>query len=535
MDKGKNLFNSLLGIFNKLSLQQKLFLSGIIVISLVLLGFVFFIFNEPNYTTLYSNLSQEDASQVIEYLTNEKVPYKIGGNGSTILVAKDKVYKVRLTLAGKGIPSSGTIGYEIFDHNTMGMSEFMQKINYKRALEGEIARTIMQQNGVKSARVHIVIPQKTIFKDEEKPPTASVVLKLKPGVTLSANNVIAIENLVAGSVEGLVPNKVTVIDTRGRMLSKHLDDNPMAINGNKQYEIKTSIENYLRSKAQGILNKVVGYGNSDVQVNVELNFNQVEKTLESYDPESQVAVSEQSIKSQSNGISVSDSNAVISENTTTNYEISKSIEKIIESAGNIKRITVAAVINGVTKQITNGGKTETVNEPRPQEQLQKLEQLLRQAVGIDNTRKDQISIVSIPFEMPEENLEEDTGSPLNNIGNWFNYILTLLGLVAAGFVLKGLLKKLKNEKIMIGTSGFQDKAFGDLAAASSAGGLAPPTWTPERKAKNNFLDIGDLEDELTDEAAQRQMKQEKIVNYVSKNPSEAAKLINSWLREDEFE
>ncbi len=539
MDKSKNLYGSLLGIFNKLSMQQRLMIAGIAVVTFVLLGFIFFIFNEPTYSTLYSNLSQEDASQVVNYLSAEKVPYKIIGNGTTITVPKDKIYKVRLDLASKGVPSSGVVGYEIFDHNTMGMSEFMQKINYKRALEGELSRTITEQDGIKSARVHIVIPTKSIFKDEEKKPTASVVLKLTSRNTPSKSSITAIENLVAGSVEGLTPENVTIVDTRGRMLSKPVDQDPLASSGSKQYEVKTNIEKYLTQKAQRILNKIVGYGNSDIQVNVDLNFKQVEKTMESYDPESQVVVSEQTSKSQSNGVTTRDSSALVSENTTTNYEISKTIEKMIDGAGNIKRITLAAVVNGVPKEVKNGSKVETVYEPRTDAQLKKIEQLLRQAVGIDDSRKDKISIVSIPFEAPTEIQDDGTASPLDDIGKWINYLLMILAIAGAGFVLKSLMKKLKDEKIMIGTGAptYEDRAFNSLATAPAGNpaGLPPSTFQPKLQKKKQFLEIGDIEDEITDEAAHRQMKQEKIVNYVAKNPTEAAKLINSWLREDEYE
>ena len=539
MDKSKNLYGSLLGIFNKLSMQQRLMIAGIAVVTFVLLGFIFFIFNEPTYSTLYSNLSQEDASQVVNYLSAEKVPYKIIGNGTTITVPKDKIYKVRLDLASKGVPSSGVVGYEIFDHNTMGMSEFMQKINYKRALEGELSRTITEQDGIKSARVHIVIPTKSIFKDEEKKPTASVVLKLTSRNTPSKSSITAIENLVAGSVEGLTPENVTIVDTRGQMLSKPVDQDPLASSGSKQYEVKTNIEKYLTQKAQRILNKIVGYGNSDIQVNVDLNFKQVEKTMESYDPESQVVVSEQTSKSQSNGVTTRDSSALVSENTTTNYEISKTIEKMIDGAGNIKRITLAAVVNGVPKEVKNGSKVETVYEPRTDAQLKKIEQLLRQAVGIDDSRKDKISIVSIPFEAPTEIQDDGTASPLDDIGKWINYLLMILAIAGAGFVLKSLMKKLKDEKIMIGTGAptYEDRAFKSLATAPAGNpaGLPPSTFQPKLQKKKQFLEIGDIEDEITDEAAHRQMKQEKIVNYVAKNPTEAAKLINSWLREDEYE
>ncbi len=537
MSKAKESYSALLSIFNKLSFQQRLMLGGIALVAVILLIFILIAFNEPNYTVLYSNLATEEASEVVKYLNSHKIPYKLEDNGNTINVSKSDVYEVRLELAGKGIPSTGMIGYEIFDKNTIGMSEFMQKINFKRALEGEIARTIIQQDGIENARVHIVTPEKAVFKDEQKEATASVVLKLRANYSLSENNILAITNLVASSVEGLEPKNITIIDNKGRLLTKKTDDSELAINSGKQYEIKGNIEKYLEEKAQTILDKILGYGNSDVKVNVELDFNQLEKTLESYDPESQVAVSEQSSKSTSSGKSVSDSNAVFSQSNTTNYELSKTIEHMIAGTGNIKRITLAAVINGVKTEVQEGNVTKTVNEPRSDEQLKQLEMLLRQAVGIDPARNDQISIVSIPFEENEFDSDDSfTSSPLDNIGQYMNYLLLLLGILGAILILKNLMKKLSEEKIMIGTVGKGTEA----SVQSFDTMVEAPVWEPKasikkpRKNKKSIFEMGDIEDEITDEAVMKKMKQDKIINYVSKNPSEAAKLINSWLKEDEY-
>ncbi len=442
MDKNKDSYSALISIFNKLTLQQRLMLGGIGAVGIVLLIFILVAFNEPNYTILYSNLAPEEASEVVKHLTAQKTPYKLEDNGNTINVSKTDVYEVRLALAGKGIPSTGMIGYEIFDKNTLGMSEFMQKINFKRALEGEIARTIIQQEGIENARIHIVTPEKAVFKDEQKEATASVVLKLRSSYQLTQNNILAITNLVASSVESLNPNNVIIIDNKGRLLSNKTEDTELAINSGKQYDIKNNVERLLEKKAQTILDKILGYENSDVKVNVELDFNQVEKTFETYDPESQVAVSEQTSKSNSGGKSISDSNAVNSETSTTNYELSKTIEHMIAGSGTIKRITVAAVINGVKSEVQNGDATEVVNTPRSAEQLQQLELLLKQAVGIDATRNDEISIVSIPFETNNIELEETSGfAPFENVDNYFNYLLILLGIGGAMFILKGLLKE----------------------------------------------------------------------------------------------
>ncbi len=535
MEANKNSFGAIFNIFNKLSLQQRMLLGGILAFTIVILGFVIFIFNEPNYATLYSNLAPEDASKAIEYLNAQKVPYKIENNGQSISVPNENLYEMRMNLASKGIPNSGIIGYELFDNNMMGMSEFMQKLNFKRALEGELSRTIMQQNGIEGARVHLVFPEKSIFKDEQKEPTASVVLKLNSGYKLTNQNINAISNLVSASIEGLQSSKVAIIDTKGRLLSKQDDEDGFGVSGSKQYEIKNKVEDYLANKAQSMLDNVLGYGNSIIKVNVDLDFKQVDKTMELYDPESQVAISEQVVKSESGGKSISDSNAIVSENTTTNYEISKTIERVVQGAGNIKRVTVAAVINGVSKEITTDNVTETISEPRTDAQLKQLEEIITQSVGLDPSRKDQISIVSIPFETQfiEEPMQEEV-SPLDDVQKWSNLILIVFAIGASLFVIKGLMKRLKNEKIIIGTVNYRDDSFGDLTPSLSTGSGSGSMQQLNNKPRKKMLDIGDIEDEITDEAQQRKAVQDKIVHYVAKNPGEAAKLINSWLREDEY-
>lgn len=531
-----NPFQALLGIINKLSPKQKFMIFGGVIVTTALLAVMLFFLNEPTYTTLYSGLSPEDASKVLEYLNGQKLVYKIDDNGQTIKVPKEKVYETRLALAGRGIPSSGVIGYEIFDKSTMGMSEFMQKLNYKRALEGELARTIAQLDGVQGVRVHIVIPQKTIFKDDEKVPTASVVLKLKSSTQISKENIASIVNLVSGSVEGLPPNKISVIDTKGRILSNEEEDGPLAFASTKQYEIKQSVENYLAKKAQSILDNVLGYGNAIVQINADLNFDQVEKTMEQYDPETQVAVSEQTIKSNNQGSTVSDSTAQNSENSVTNYEISKTLQKVIEGSGNIQRLSVAAVINDIPKEVKKGEKTEIVFEPRSQEQLKKLEEIVKNAVGIDVTRSDQFSLVSIPFEVKqiEEFNVEGSSTMLPDVNEWINLVFIVVAIAASLLVLKSLMKRLKSERIVIGT--FHP---GDLAVASPAPSVHQKSEVNLSASQMNFpkkktLPIGDIEDEISDEALLKKNQQEKIINYVAKNPLDAAKLINAWMHEDEI-
>jgi len=524
---------AVLNIFNKLTLQQKFVLGGAVGATVLLLGILLVFMNQPSYTALYSNLSQEDASKVIDQLNAQKITYQITDNGATIKVPKDKVYEERITLAGKGIPSSGVVGYEIFDKTTMGMSDFMQKLDYKRALEGELAKSIMEIDDVEGARVHIVVPQKSVFKDEQKPTTAAVVLKLKDNYQLTRGSIAAITNIVSASVEGLQPGKVTLIDTQGKLLSGEEDNDPLASSSSKQYEIKKSVEKYLAQKAQAILDNVVGYGNSMVEVNADLNFDQVEKTMETYDPNSQVAISEQDNKTSNNGKNLGDSTAQVSENTTTNYEINKTIEKVVSSTGNINRLSVAAVINDIPKEVKKGDKTVTVYEPRQKEQLNKLEQIVKNAVGVDPTRNDQFSMVDIPFETKEIDDEQTVKpSPFDDMNKWANPLLMVLAVAASLFLLKSLMKKLKTEKIVIGSFNAGEAALDSFVRPE----LPRTEHVPQISAriKKPMLPVGDIEDEISEEAIKKRNQQEKISNYVSKNPVEAAKLINAWLHEDEF-
>ncbi len=532
----KNPLEAVFNLFNRFSLQQKILIAGSVAITIILLAILLFFLNQPNFSPLYSNLAEDDAAKVIDYLNNEKIPYQIGDNGKVIEVPKEKVYEARMSLAGKGIPASGIVGYEIFDKNTMGMSEFMQKLNYKRALEGELARTIMEEEGVEGARVQIVIPQRSTFKDEEKLPTASVVLKLKNNFMITNGNVAAIVNLISSSVEGLTQNNVTLIDTKGRILSKEFEDGPIAHSSSKQYEIKQTVENYLVQKAQTILDNILGPGNAVIQVNADINFDQVEKTMELYDPDSQVAISEQTTKTENAGKNSGDSTSQVSQNNTTNYEINKTVQKVVQGTGNIKRLSVAAVINDAAKVVKKGDKEETVYEPRPPEQMKKLEDIIRNAIGVSTDRNDQFSIENISFETkPFEDLKVDKPSSImNNFDGYINIILIVISIGGAMFILKSLMTKLKNQKINLGNiDQLEEKRIESFNAQ------APVSKNQQgkkiaQKPKRDLLPVGDIEDDISDDAVRKKHQQEKISNYVNKNPTDTAKLIHSWIHEDEM-
>lgn len=537
MAEKENLITSLTGIFNKLTVVQRLIIGGILLVTLIMIGTLLFIFDEPDYSVLYTNLQPDDASKVVDYLNGQKIKYSIDNEGRTIKVPNEKVYDTRIKLAAQGVPGSGIVGYEIFDQSSMGMSEFQQRLNYKRALEGELARTIMQVEGVEGARVQIVLPEKTVFKDEQKEPSASIVLRINPRFSLSNQNILAIANLLSSSVEGLKPGKVVILDTQGRLLSKDVEDNSFGASSNKQLEIKRRIEEYYALKAQNSLNLVLGEGNSIVQVTADLDFDQIEKTMTLFDPESQIEISEQVDRSTLNETDAGDSKGQTNEKTTTNYEISKTIQRVIESPGKVKRLSVAAIINQSLKEVKEDKVTRYFYEPRGEEEMKKYEEYIKTAVGFDITRKDQVSIINIPFEtnLPGEKIEEEKGT-FYEVEKYINYILLFLAVGASMFVLRNLLKRLKSEKILIGqVEGKDDLGLGLTPALPEGLSLDERKDLLERPKKAPKKPVlPDIEEEMSEEALTAQAQNEKIVNYIQKNPAEAARLIKIWLHEDEY-
>ena len=362
--------------FNKLSLIQKVAVGGIFI-GLVA-GFIIILATTSSVpmAVLYNSLNEHDAGQIVANLQENNIDYKLRDNGTTILIDKDKVYDERIRLASNGLPESSSVGYELFDQTNLGMSEFVQKLNYRRALEGELSRTISSIDGIKKVRVHIVIPEKTLFIKDQKLPTASVSLILKSGRKVSRSSVEGIQTLVANSVEGMQPEHVSVVDQRGKILSETpIDENSVAGLTAIQYEQQKRIEQYYADNIKGMLDGILGFGNSEVHVNSELDFTRIEETITDYDPDRQVVRSEQTIAEASesaDSLSYPYVNlAKDQSNIISNYEISKSVEHIIHSVGTIKRLTVAAMVNGSYKVIEREGEKVLEYSPRSDEEMQK--------------------------------------------------------------------------------------------------------------------------------------------------------------------
>ena len=459
-----------LKLINSLPLSKKI--SMIFVIVLVLAGFalMFFWANQENYKVLYSNLSQKDGSAIVADLKKKNIPYKVEANGTIILVPADKVYDLRLSMAGDGIPNGGNVGFEIFDHPDFKTTRFVQELNYRRALQGELARTINQFKEVNNSRVFIVIPEDSLFVEDKKPASASIQLDLKS--SLPPERLTAIVHLVANAVEGLDPEHVTVVDTKGRLIFKGgTDGNSSSALSGTQLDYKRKIESQIKENVQSMLERIVGLGKAIVRVNAEIDFDKITQNEEEYDPTTTAVRSSRDIEenalsgeksektaqtliNQRRGVVQSPSetqNKKTKKDIATNYEINKITRTILKPAGTITRLSIAAVIDGKYElEKLKDGTTKRKYIPRTEQELKKFEEIVKKAMGYNEDREDQVTVSSISFSdtMPMDNqMTPEPGkldSILNVVREYRKTIinLTLIAMVFL-FIVRPLLRSMK--------------------------------------------------------------------------------------------
>lgn len=335
------------------------------------------------YQTLYSQLSEQDASQIVETLKNENIPYRLANSGRTIKIPSKEIYNTRLKMASQGLPRGGQSGFELFDKSNMGMTDFMQQVNYQRAIQGELARTISEMESVEQAKVLITFPEESAFLEEEKTASASVMVGLRPGAVLDQKQIMGIVSLVSGAVKGLKPENVTLVDAFGNLLSKAGEESSVFSAAEGSLGLRRDVETYLENKALSLLEKVLGPGKAVIRITAVLNNQRVREQTEKFDPNGAIR-SEQTSKDDS---SVS----------LKNYEIGKTVREVVGTAGNIEKLNVSVVIDGLSKADPNDP-TKFIVAPRPEEELSNYRQLVIQAVGLNEERGDQIDIKSIPFD-----------------------------------------------------------------------------------------------------------------------------------------
>ncbi|MCC6748483.1 MAG: flagellar M-ring protein FliF [Deltaproteobacteria bacterium] len=394
--------------------------SAAVVILAAVLGLSYLVgADHTSYSTLFTGLAVEDAGRITEELKKSRVPFRIEGDGATVLVPHDKVHELRLSLAGQGLPRGGGVGFEIFDNQKFGVSDFAQQINYRRALQGELERTIGQLDAVKNARVHVAMPNQQLFARRARPVSASVTLRLHAGRTLSPSTVKAVVHLVSSSVAGLNAESVTVVDAAGTMLWGGSKGALAGTGGPLEY--KQNLETSLEQRVSELLDATLGRGHSVVKVTAEVALAQVEQTDEQYDGDKSAVRSESSSEekeatsgAQAGGVpgvkgnlaggpaptagapapTTGETKAGMSrKQVTRNFEITKTVRRRVSPAGELQRVSVAVLVDSRTVQGKGQKKAEGVTTA----DLQGLEQVVKQAVGFSATRGDVVTLKAIPF------------------------------------------------------------------------------------------------------------------------------------------
>ena len=480
----KRLFEHFYAVVGRMAPSQIL-LAAIVVVGMVVGTIMIVSWAKDQYfAPLYTGLSSEDAGKIVERLKEMKIQYQIGDNGSSISVPSNDVYETRMKLATAGLPSPQNIGYALLDQTNIGMTDFLQKVNYRRALEGELARTITGLSEVAAARVHLVIPEDRLFREDQHTPTASVVLKLHGAMPLGKRQLQGVAYLVASSVEGMTPDKVTIIDSDGNLLSGMQASDESAMLSATQFDMRKNVEDYLEQKAQSLMSGVIGSGRAVVRVTAELNFEKSNTQIEQYDPDLVAIRSEQRTTtkgSQLEGALSQTSPAAgaagavgapagaagagaggaatipttpVATNTTsdnsedviTNYEVSKTIRNIIGEVGSIKRLTIAVMVDGAYKEAkTPEGEITKEYQARSQEELNRFASIIKNAVGFSETRADQFEIVSLPFdntELETSRKELEQPSKLTTYLPYAKKIGTVLLLLVAFLYVKKKVKKM---------------------------------------------------------------------------------------------
>ncbi len=550
----QTVFEQFKTVFNKLTLLQKI--SIIFATVAVFLSVIVLIVwaNKPIYKTLYANMNAEDAGLVISKLKEKKIPYHLKDNGRTVEIPQDKVYEVRIDLAQEGIPRGGGSGFELFDKTSFGMTEFVQNVNYQRALQGELARTISSLNEIAEARVHLTVPKEKLFINEDTEAKAAIVVKLKSGARLDRNTVNSIASLVAGAVKGLKKENVQIVDTNGRLLSEFLDEDTPYTLTQMQLEYQKKIEKALEAKANGILKRTLGSNNAFAQITTDIDFDKKSYTKEEYDPNG-VLRSQQTFEETSNskprtpaGVPGVESNLaepnINNQDMTTeysktderqNFEIGKTVSTGEKAIGTIKRMTIAVVIND-KKKVTGEGKNKKVEYvPRTKQEIEKIKELVASATGFNKERGDVITVSNISFDTAEQAQEsalikkEKTMQLVSMAIKYLSGILIILLFYL--LVIKPILKKLdqikesKDGQLVLGGAG----ATGENLDLTIGDDMKFPKTIEELEQE--------IESELEEsvpvdvDSVKTKVMLKKIEEAAQQDPEMLANLIKAWLRE----
>jgi flagellar M-ring protein FliF len=514
-------------------------------------GFLMLRVTAPQMTTLFTELTFEDSSAIVKDLERQGIPYEMKNDGASLLVPKDRVTRLRMKLAESGLPKGGGIGYEIFDKSdVLGATSFVQNINHLRALEGELARTIRAIDRVQAARVHLVLPERPLFSRDKAEASASIVLKVRGA--LEAQQVRAIRHLVASAVNGLKPERVSIVDEAGRLLADGARAD--SASGESSDERRSAFERRMREQVEAIVTSIVGPGRARVQLTADFDFNRITQTSERYDPEGRVMRSSQTREESAAANDGKEGQVTVgnelpggqtrpSEGGATreqsrkseeivNYEISRSTKTEVIEGGRLNRVSVAVLIDGIYGKNDKG---DASYQPREKEEIDRIAALVRTAIGFDQKRGDQVEVVNLRFaEAPSNLIPEPAGwmsfltFTKDDVMHWIELlVMLLLGLIVLLLVVRPLVRRIlapeppRAPEAAIATA----IAGGDVHGAIAAGATADDIkGVPSHTAK--MIDIAQVQGQVHAQSVQ------KVGELADKNPNETLSIIRNWLHEN---
>jgi len=527
-------------------------------VTIALVGFFAFVIlrvTAPQMTPLFTDLTFDDSAAIVKELEREGVAYELRNDGNTVMVAKDHVARLRMTLAESGLPKGGGVGYEIFDKSdALGTTSFVQNINNVRALEGELARTIRSLDRVEDARVHLVLPDRPLFSHDKVDPSASIVLKLRG--SLDPQQVRAIRHLVATAVTGLQPQRISIVDGRGELLADGASGGP---NGGEDSsdERRTAFEKRLRDQVEAIVTSVVGSGRARVEVNADFDFNRVTQTSDKFDPDGRVIRSSQTREETSATNEGKDNQVTVGnelpgaqrqpagggdaaprdENRKSeeivNYEISKTSKTEVVEGGRVNRISVAVLVDGTYGKNDKG---EVTYQPRGKEEIDQIGALVRSAIGFDQKRGDQVEVVNLRFaEGPAAPIVEPTGwlaalqFTKDEIMRAIEMVVMgVLGLVVLLLVVRPLVRRIITpDEGMIAALPHRVAAGDSLPVETPT--IAAPAQPVEVKREpsqtSKMIDLAQVQGQVHAQSVH------KVGEIADKNPRETVAIIRQWLEE----
>ena len=525
----------------------------------VLLGLLlFFIFismrvSSPSMKLLYDDLATNDSAAIVAKLEENEIPYQTSEDGGRISVPDDQVGRARMLLAQEGLPNGGNMGYELFDNQSgFGTTNFVQNINQVRAMEGELARTISSLDQIRSARVHLVLPQRELFSRESRPASGSVFLSLKPGASLSQEQILAIQSLVSSAVPDMKAETVSVVDSNGKLLARGGEDG-QSLMPMKAEELRRNYEARMTASIEDILGRIVGYGRVRANVTAELNFDRITTNEELFDPESAVVRSMQTSEENNLERTPPDGNVSVQNNLpgiasdmitdpkpslegnkieeVTNYEISKTIRNTVRETGEIKRMSVAVLVDGTYTTAEDGTKTY---QPRTQQELDQIATLVRSAIGYDEKRGDKLEVVNLQFA----DIETSDGAPDQNLLFGFERsdLLQAAEIISVAImvilVILLVLQPMVSRLLATEAPKLDENLETDLLAARP---MSPQLTGPSGE-QFEPAQLGEEEDSLLDmsrvEGKVKASSVKKVEDIVDSYPEETVSVIRSWMTQE---